>query len=127
MTLKITHLKGAYKVKAEGMGLEIISGKDKFDTSYTGLLPSDLLEISLGLCQGLELAAYLNKRYNIEENGFTIYIRTQEKVNCTEFIVDINLHSDYNNRQKKLIMGIIERCGISDIIKGSHKVKVNLK
>lgn len=127
MTLKITHLKGAYKVKAEGMGLEIISGKDKFDTSYTGLLPSDLLEISLGLCQGLELAAYLNKRYNIEENGFTIYVRTQEKVNFTEFIVDINLHSDYNNRQKKLIMGIMERCGISDIIKGSHKVKVNLK
>lgn len=127
MTLKITHLKGAYKVKAEGMDLEIISGKDEFDTSYTGLLPSDLLEISLGLCQGLELAAYLNKRYNIEEDGFTIYVRTQEKVNFTEFIVDINLHSDYNNQQKKIIMGIIERCGISDIIKGSHKVKVNLK
>ena len=126
MSVKITHLKGAFKVNAEIGDNQFISGKDNFDSNYLGLLPSDLLELSLGLCQGLELAAYLNKRYSIDEKGFTLEIHTKDNENFTKFIVDIDLHFDLADIQRRGIIRVIEKCGICDIIKRSHKIHVNL-
>jgi uncharacterized OsmC-like protein len=126
MSVKISHLKGAFKVKAEIGDNQFISGKENFDSNYIGLLPSDLLELSLGLCQGLELAAYLNKRFSVDEKGFTLEIHAKDNGNFVEFIVDIDLHFELSDFQRRGIERVVEKCGICDIIKRSHKVKINL-
>jgi uncharacterized OsmC-like protein len=124
--MRITQLKGAYRVKAEVGGIEIVSGREDRGSDYTGPSPGDLLEASLGLCMGLELAAYLNRRYGLDEGGFTIAVRAGDEGDSTEFVVDVDLHHDFDERQVGRIRDVIERCGICDIIKRSHRVEVNL-
>jgi uncharacterized OsmC-like protein len=127
MSMRITQLKGAYRVRAELSGLEIVSGRDDRESDYEGPSPSDLLEASLGTCVGLELAAYLNRRYGIDEGGFTIAVRAVDEGDTTEFVVDVDLNHDFDDRQLGRIRDVMESCGICDIIKHAHSVEVNLK
>jgi uncharacterized OsmC-like protein len=57
---------------------------------------------------------------------FTIAVRAQDEGDSTEFTVDVDLHHDFDDKQVGRIRDVMERCGICDIIKRSHSVKVNL-
>lgn len=127
MSMRIIQLKGAYRVRAELSGLEIVSGRDGLHSDYEGSSPGDLLEASLGTCIGLELAAYLNRRHGIDEGGFTNAMRAVDEGDSTEFVVDVDLNHDFDDRQLGRIRDVMENCGISDIIKHAHSVNVNLK
>ena len=126
MSMRITQLKGAYRVRAELSGFEIVSGRDDRDSDYEGPSPSDL-EASLGTCVGLELAVYLNRRYGIDEGDFTIAVRAVDEGDTTEFVVVVDLNHDFDDRQLGRIRDVMESCGICDIIKHAYSVEVNLK
>jgi uncharacterized OsmC-like protein len=127
MSLKITRVAGT-KLKAEIDGFELISGQVDEKTPPEGPSPSRLMVASLGLCAGHYAAWYL-KRHNIQDEGLTVEVDTQEARDPSRvaiFNVRLNLKAILTEEERVGLLSSVSRCYVSNTIKGNPEINYDI-
>ncbi len=128
MPVKITQIEGR-NFKAEYNGVEIISGRVKEGGPYAGMSPGALMTSALGLCTGMHVATYLEKK-GIEHEGLEITVRNKydrDPPRTVQFVLEIHLKAELDEEQRKSLLEEANRCYVGNTMRGGPRINVNLE
>jgi uncharacterized OsmC-like protein len=128
MSVKVTQIEGT-KLRAESEGLEVISGRVGPEVPAEGMSPGRLMAASLGLCTGMHIVGYLNRR-GIPYRGFEITVEQTNAENprrCAAFTVTISVQADLTEKQRKDLMAEANKCYVGNTLRGGPAINLSLK
>jgi uncharacterized OsmC-like protein len=127
MSIKVTRVAGT-KLRAEIDGFELISGQVDEKPPPEGPSPSRIMVASLGLCTANYAAWYL-KRHNIQDEGLTVEVGTQEARDPSRvaiFNVRLNLKAILTEEERVGLLSSVSRCYVGNTLKGNPQINYDL-
>jgi len=84
---------------------------------------------SLGLCAGFYAASYL-KRHNINDEGLTIEVDSQElkePSRVSRFDVKVKVKADLSVEARTGLLASVKRCYVGNTLKGNPEINYELE
>ncbi len=128
MSAKIERIEGT-KFKATVGGFEIITGRVSDDSQPEGMAAGAVLFAAIGLCTGTRVAEQMKNR-GWEAGAIRVNVRpkvSKDMNRATEISMEVELEADLTEEQRLEILREAGRCFVSNTIKNTPEIRVNLK
>ncbi len=128
MSAKIERIEGT-KFRATVGGFEIVTGRVSEDLPPEGMAAGSVLFAAIGLCTGTRVVEQMNKR-GWEVSAVLVNVRPKvgkDMNRATEIALEVELEADLTKEQKLEILKEAGRCFVSNTIKSTPEVRVDLK
>ena len=128
MSAKIERIEGT-KFKATVGGFEIITGRVSDGSPPEGMAAGAVLFAAIGLCTGTRVAEQMKNR-GWEATAIRVNVRpkvSKDMNRATEISMEVELEADLTEEQRLEILKEAGRCFVSNTIKNTPEIRVNLK
>jgi uncharacterized OsmC-like protein len=128
MSAKIERIEGT-KFKATVNGFEIITGRASEDSPPAGMFAGQVLFAAMGLCTGTRVVEQMEKRgWPVGAVRVNVKPKVSKDMNrATEITMEVELEADLTEEQRKEMLAEAGRCFVSNTIKNTPEVRVELK